>query len=175
MAGAQVPGSLGLYALEALPVAFSAQGWQRCVLRSPPSAALFLMVGALAQCRDRHAICNGVPRCGSRGASSIACGGRLGGGATRVLTDLEVWAPNMYPSEAEPVPPAAFHPLAWPEDLLDPPPPTAPKAAGGGGVRMAESHQIFLGNPCPCRGPPAPPPPPESGNKSKTRRARVRD
>ena len=53
-------------------------------------------------------------------------------GATRVLTHLEVWAPNMYPSEAEPLPPAAFHPPAWPEDLLDPPPP-APKTAGGGG------------------------------------------
>ena len=36
MAGAQVPRSLGLYTLEALPVAFSAQGWQHCVLRSPP-------------------------------------------------------------------------------------------------------------------------------------------
>ena len=61
-------------------MAFSAQGWQRCVLRSPPSAEVFPMVGALAQCRDRLAVCNGIPRCSGRGASSITCGGRLGGG-----------------------------------------------------------------------------------------------
>ena len=54
------------------------------------------------------------------------------GGATGVLTHLEVWAPNMFPSEAEPLPTAAFHPSAWPEDLLAPPPPAAPKAPGGG-------------------------------------------
>ena len=39
-----------------------------------------------------------------------------------MLTHLEVWAPNMYPAEAEPLPPTAFHPPVWPEDLLDPPP-----------------------------------------------------
>ena len=48
---------------------------------------------------------------------------RGGGGATGVLTHLEVWAPNMFPSEAEPLPTAGFHPPAWPEDLLDPPHP----------------------------------------------------
>ena len=52
-----------------------------------------------------------------------------------MLTHLEVWAPNMYPSEAEPLPPAAFQPPppAWPEDPLDPPPPLHPKPLGGGG------------------------------------------
>ena len=45
------------------------------------------------------------------------------GGETRVLTHLEVLAPNMYPAEAEPVPRVAFHPPVWPEDLSDPPPP----------------------------------------------------
>ena len=66
----------------------------------------------------------------------------------------------MYPSEAEPLPPAAFHPPAWREDLLDlPPPPRCTQSRwGGGAVQTAESHQIFLGNPRPYRGPPAPPP-----------------
>ena len=43
------------------------------------------MVGAVAQCRDRLAVCNGVPRCSGRGASLIACGGRLGGGQPESL------------------------------------------------------------------------------------------
>ena len=45
------------------------------------------------------------------------------GRATKDLTHLEVWAPNMFPTEAEPLPPTALRPPAWPEDLLDPPPP----------------------------------------------------
>ena len=72
---------------------------------------------------------------------------RSPGGATGVLTHLEVWAPNMFPSEAEPLPPAAFHPPAWPEDLLDPPP-AAPETAREGALKT-ESHQILLGSPRP--------------------------
>ena len=40
-----------------------------------------------------------------------------------MIIHLEVWAPNIYPAQAEPQPLAAFHPLLWPEDLSDPPPP----------------------------------------------------
>ena len=54
------------------------------------------------------------------------------GGATKVRTLLEVWVPNMYPTEAEPLPPAAFHPLVWPKDLFLTPPPPRPKTARGG-------------------------------------------
>ena len=54
------------------------------------------------------------------------------GEVTKVRTLLEVWVPNPYPAEAEPLPPAAFHPLVWPEDLLEPP--RRPKTARGGGV-----------------------------------------
>ena len=60
------------------------------------------------------------------------------GGATRVLTHLEVWAPNMFPAEAEPLPAAAFHPPAWPEDLLDPPPSCTQACGGGGGDFQGE-------------------------------------
>ena len=83
MAGAQVLGGRGSDTLEALPVAFSATGWLRCVLRWPPTYAILPLVGEMAQCRH---------------------------GPARVFTHLEVWAPNMFPAEAEPLPPAAFHP-----------------------------------------------------------------
>ena len=39
------------------------------------------------------------------------------GGETSVFTHLEVWDPNMYPAEAEPLPLAAFHPHVWPAEL----------------------------------------------------------
>ena len=46
------------------------------------------------------------------------CLGRRGeGGETTVFTHLEVWAPDMFPAEAKPLPPAAFHPPAWHENL----------------------------------------------------------
>ena len=64
----------------------------------------------------------------------------------------------MFSSEAEPLPTAAFHPPAWPEDLLDPPPPAAPKAAGGGGaVGKSSSHRTPLGSPRTRCSPPDPP------------------
>ena len=97
--------------------------------------------------------------------------GSGGGGAAGVLTHLEVWAPNMFPSEAEPLPTAAFHPPAWPEDLLDPPPPpAASKAAGGEGLsgrpRTAGSS---LAAPTPgVPPPPTPPPPPGSTGVDET-------
>ena len=69
------------------------------------------------------------------------------GGASRVLAHLEVWAPNMFPAEAEPLPAAAFYPPAWPEDLLDPPPPpAAPKPAGGGAFRASSNRRTPPGN-----------------------------
>ena len=91
-------------------MAFSAQGWQRCLLRSPPPDAIFPLVGEMAQCRHGPTICDNVPRHCRHGPSSTASGGGGSGGEARVFTYLEVWAPNMYAAEAEPLPPAAFHP-----------------------------------------------------------------
>ena len=70
MAGAQVPRGPGSDTLEALPVAFSATGWQRCVLRSPPPEATFPMVGEMAQCWHGPAICDIVPRCWKGGGAA---------------------------------------------------------------------------------------------------------
>ena len=70
-------------------------------------------------------------------------------GETTVFTHLEVWAPNMYPAEAEPLPPVGFHPSVWPEDLLDPLPPDLGLVAEGD-----------LGGSLESRVPPEPPPPP---------------
>ena len=83
------------------------------------------------------------------------------GGATGVLTHPEVWAPNMFPAEAAPLPTAAFHPPAWPEELLDPPPPPAvPKAAGGGDCREELKPTDPPRQPPPLVFPPRPPPDP---------------
>ena len=85
-------------------------------------------------------------------------------GATRVLTHLEVWAPNMYPSEAEPLPPAAFHPPAWPEDLLPPPPPPLhPKLLGGRPSGRSGAASSSTRPPPPSADCPAPPDPGERG------------
>ena len=64
------------------------------------------------------------------------------GGPNKVLTHLEVWAPNMYLAEAEPPPLAAFHSPTGHEDLLEPPPPPPrPKTTGGGGGVPPESDE----------------------------------
>ena len=111
------------------------------------------------------------PLCGMRQRSRTRQSGALfdflrsqaRAGATGVLTHLEVWAPNMFPAEAEPLPTAAFHPPAWPEDLLDPPL-AAPKAVGRGDCREE------LAPPDPPRQnsapgfPPPPDPPPIPGD-----------
>ena len=64
------------------------------------------------------------------------------------LNHLEVWAPNMYLAEAEPLPPAAFHPPALLEDLLDPPPPKDLKPLPEGVPPQGQGSQAL------------PPPPP---------------
>ena len=104
--------------------------WQRCVLCSPRSDAILPLLGAVAQCRHRLAVCNGIPDAAVVGPLRLPAEAGAGG-ATRVLAHLEVWAPNMYPWEVEPLPPAAFQPRAWPEDLLDPPPPCTQSRSGG--------------------------------------------
>ena len=80
------------------------------------------------------------------------------GGASRVLAHLEVWAPNMFPAEAEPLPAAAFDPPAWPEDSLDPPPPPLhPTLRGGGTFRASSNRRTPLGSLRPRCSPPDPP------------------
>ena len=74
--------------------------------------------------------------------------GRGVGGGAGVFTHLEVWAPNMYPAEAEPLPPAAFHPPVCPADLSTPPPPD-PGPLEGGVLPGSEESRV----------PPEPPPP----------------
>ena len=55
----------------------------------------------------------------------------------QVFSHLEIWAPNMFPAKAEPLPPAAFqlHPIPpkRPAFLLDP----TPRLRGGSGVRCS--------------------------------------
>ena len=46
--------------------------------------------------------------------------GLAAGGGGRVFSHLDIWAPNMFPAEAEPLPFVAFHPPEWPAFLLDP-------------------------------------------------------
>ena len=157
LVGTQVLGGPRLDALETLPVASSVQGRQRCVLRSPPPNAVLPLVGAMAPCRHGPAICDNVPRRGRRGPFSTPSGG--GGGCTRELTHVEVWAPNMYPAEAEPLPPAAFHPPVWPEDLLDHPPPGRGPVAGGGGGGLPGSRKSQVPPPLATSLCPAPPGP----------------
>ena len=67
----------------------------------------------------------------------------------------------MFPAEAEPLPAAAFHPPAWPEDLLDPPPPQLhPSPWGGGTFRASSNRGTPLGSLRPRCFPPDPPPDP---------------
>ena len=122
-----------------MPVASCAQGWQRCVLRLPPSDAVFPLVGAVSQCWNRLAVCNGVPGCSGRGASSIACGGRRWGG-NRGPYPLGRLGPQYVPfgcGASNPRPRST--PWPGPRICWTSPPPThsAPKAAwegGGGGL-----------------------------------------
>ena len=72
----------------------------------------------------------------------------------------------MHPSEAEPLPPASFHPPALRKDLLDPPPPPLhPKPLGeGGGARPDGQEPPYLPRePLPLPWIPHPPPPASSG------------
>ena len=62
--------------------------------------------------------------------------GAGGGGGVKEFSHLEVWAPNMFPAEAEPLPSAVFHPPAWPQAPFDPPP-LRPGGRGGGGGEAA--------------------------------------
>ena len=81
-----------------------------------------------------------------------------GGGQPGFLPTWRFRAPHMFPSEAEPLPTVAFHPPAWPEDLLPPPPPRCtPSRRGGEIVRKTSSRQILLGSSHPCCSPPDPP------------------
>ena len=149
LAGAQVPGSLGFYALEALPVAFSAQGWQRCVLRSPPSDAVFPLVGAVAQCRNRLAVCNGIPGRSSRGASSIACGGRRWRGYQGPYP-LGGLGPQYVTFRGGASTPSRVPPPGLARGSVGPPPPhcTQSRLGGGGGfVRTARSRRLFHATP----------------------------
>ena len=131
LAEAQVPRSLGFHALEALPMAFGAQGWQRCVLRSPPSDALLPRVGAVAHCRNRLAVCNGVPRCSGRGASSIACGGRRSGG-NQGPYPLGGLGPQYVPFKGRASAPSRVPPPGLARGSIGPPPPLHQKTLAGG-------------------------------------------
>ena len=75
------------------------------------------------------------------------------GGATGVLTHLEVWAPNMLPAEAEPLPAAAFHPPAWHGPVGPPPSCTQARRGGGGAVRASSNRRtpVFAPRPPPPR------------------------
>ena len=75
------------------------------------------------------------------------------GGEVRVFTHLDIWAPNMSPTEAEPLPLAAFNPppglrTCW----THPPPPPRPGVRGGGGSHGKSSVLGTAGA--------TPPPPP---------------
>ena len=50
-----------------------------------------------------------------------------------MFTHLDIWAPNMFPATAEPLPPATFHPPppGWPKDLFDPTPKPGVREGGG--------------------------------------------
>ena len=65
-----------------------------------------------------------------------------------MFTHLEVWAPNMCAAEAEPLPPAPFHPRVWLKDLSDPPPDLGTVAEGD----LTGSSELRI--------PQEPPPPP---------------
>ena len=103
--------------------------------------AVFSLVGAAAHCRNLLRFAMAFQDAAVVGPLRLPAeaGAR---GATRDLTPLEVWAPNMYPAEAEPLLPAALHPPAWPEDLLPPHPPHL-KPRGGGFIRTVRSRQFF--------------------------------
>ena len=105
-------------------------------------------------CHYLSRCCSGIPKLVRRGGNlnrsrhgrmvseRPCCGGRRPNvceRATRVFAHLVVWAPNMYPDEAEPLPPAAFHPPVWPTDLSDPPPPIWDRWRGGGGRSSGKS------------------------------------
>ena len=164
MAGAQVPGSLGPYALEALPLAFFAQGWQCCVLRSPPPDAVLPLVGTLARCRDRSAVCDSVPGRASRGPSSTAYEARLGGGnrgsyPPRGLGPQYVPLGGRAPSDGGIPPPSLAGGPVGP-----PPPPAALRTAGGGDCREELEPPDPPRQPPPLVPPPPPPrPPPDPG------------
>ena len=154
MARAQVSGSPWPYALEALPLAFSAYGWQRCVLRSPPPDAALPLVGPLAHCRDRSAVCNSVPGRGSRGPSSTAYGARLGGGQQGFLPTKRSGPPicsqrRLSPFRRRPSTPQLGRKTCW-----TPPPPLHPRPQGGGLSGQARA----TGTPSAAPDPGVPPP-----------------
>ena len=71
------------------------------------------------------------------------------------FSHLEVWAPNMFPAEAEPLPLAAFHPPpAWTRALFDPTPPCGRQVGGG-----PTAGQVTPAPPVPPPCLPSPPPP----------------
>ena len=82
------------------------------------------------------------------------------GWGVREFSHLEVWAPNLLPAEAEPLPPAAFHPPSPP-----PPPPSlkpclTPRRGRevGGGQPAAELATPTAPMPSPACTPPSPGP-----------------
>ena len=85
------------------------------------------------------------------------------GGETKVFMHLEIWAPNMYPAKAEPLPPTAFHPPP-PYGLRTcrtPPPPSRFGTSGGGGSRGKSGVANSTGTPPPPLHPSCPLHPPD--------------